>query len=108
MASVVRMLFGLHPPFLELKSKKSLFQTISHLPSYGISTKVQPTSFYQQGKTKNYYIVTKVFPISKHVYGVRIRNGRKMGGEMRICDKFNNWGIFHDPKQIDRINKAFE
>ena len=31
-----------------------------------------------------------------------------MGGEMRICDKFNSWGIFQDPKQIDRINKAFE
>ena len=106
MATVVKKLFGLHPSFLELKSQKSLYETISHLPKYGVGQKVQPTNFFNLGKTKNYYIVTKVFPESRHCYGIRIKGGKKNSREIRICDKFKQWGLFNDPLQITRINKA--
>lgn len=107
MAAVVKSLFGKHPEFIKIKSRKNLWELIQHLPSYGIGLKVSPSEWYRQGRTLNYYKIEKVSPAYKQVWAVRYRQGRKASLPYLIAPgKFKTWGFFHTPERIARIKKS--
>lgn len=106
MASVIRKLWGLNPPFLQIKPRKSLYQLIRQLPDHGKGTFVQPSEWFQQGRTKNFYKVTRVIHGTGKVYGIRYRQGVKASPEQLISERFKNWGRFYMPRTLERIQKV--
>ncbi|KAJ3306458.1 hypothetical protein HDV03_005068 [Kappamyces sp. JEL0829] len=104
MASVVRMLYGPHPPFLALKSRKSLWNLIGHLPGYGVGRKVSPSQWYRQGRNLNYYQITQVSPPTKQVWGIRYRQGRPASPPYILAPgKFKTWGFFMDKHRVGAL-----
>lgn len=104
MATVIKQIWGTHPSFLKLKSHKSLYQVIAHLPKYGRDTLVQPVEWYPQ-RTHNYYKIVRTYPTSRTVFGIRYRKTRRTKVH-EIEGRF--WGLFHPPRVLESIQKKLQ
>ncbi|KAJ3269645.1 hypothetical protein HDV01_001161 [Terramyces sp. JEL0728] len=100
MATVIKQLWGIHPPFLKLRTKKSLSQLIRHLPKQGVGYKVQPTEWFKKGKDA-YYQITKYE--GTNIYGIKVRNGLQEGNEGILQEKFNNWAFYSTREFIETL-----
>ncbi|KAI8895317.1 hypothetical protein BC833DRAFT_651339 [Globomyces pollinis-pini] len=107
MATILKELYGLRLSYLKIKQQKSIFDLISHLPNYGRGTLVQPTDWFRDGRTLNYYKVTSVLAGKKKVMGIRYRNGIAGSSEHELTDgKFTRWGFYTHPDDIKRIHSV--
>jgi hypothetical protein len=101
MASVIKQLWGPFPSYLKLKTQKSLYQVIGHLPKYGKHALVQPTEWYPE-RTHNYYKVVRVYPVSRAVMGIRYRRTR----QTKIHQiEGKHWGLFYPPEVLNSIKE---
>jgi hypothetical protein len=60
MAAVIKALWGPHPAFLKISSKKTLPALVGHFPDHGTGSKVTLREWFNKGLHEHYYTLSSV------------------------------------------------
>ncbi|KAJ3085017.1 hypothetical protein HK102_000395 [Quaeritorhiza haematococci] len=110
MATIVRELWGPHPNFLKIVSKKSLFELLAPRQADAVGTRVVPTHWHNRGLYDHYYTITDVKLKSdlRHGQAWGVRTWKNVPGKksdpIRSALKYN-WHIYMPPKEQRKLEQ---
>ncbi|KAI9017233.1 hypothetical protein HDU85_007212 [Gaertneriomyces sp. JEL0708] len=105
MATILKQLYGHHPSFLKLSSKRSLFELIAHLPNSGKGLKVAPSEW--TGKSGCFWTIDEclVEDVTKgKITGRLTMNATRSGKSKEIPNAHKkSWHFYAAPEETTRL-----
>ncbi|KAI9102396.1 hypothetical protein DFS34DRAFT_646964 [Phlyctochytrium arcticum] len=108
MATIIRSLWGAHPPFLTLPAHRGLYQVVAHRPRSGVGLRVIPTKWYKKGWEGCYWTVEEVVrdqdPSTGILYGKLTWRGKETPQLQEIRQqKKLKWHVYEPPEIVESI-----